>query len=490
MSSLASLQRRVDKLTAAVAERRLRRASLTQRPTNLPGVEDWPAFARRTWIRTSGKFARFDPYDYQIDLIDQINRSSNVVVNKSRQMGASETVANYLACRAATEPGFAGVVFSKTQQDASDLGRRVRAMLNSIDGHTFRYTTDSNTLVSIVGGGVLYFLPGSPRAARGIPSGSVLWIDEAAFVDGAADIYRGAAPVLSMLGDAAKVIVTSTPDTLLDFFGDLWHHNLSPSWYSFVERRDIDGLNALLRTIDDSWTRVAIHWSQHPIYGADTDWARKTRESRRLTQAAWLSEYELSFGTTDTQIYPTELVRRAARGHWRECGTIYRDYIIGIDPNAGGRDYFVAMVLDITEPPHEVVAMYRANGRSTDYSLRQVCELIENFQPRRVIVEQQAMGKVIAEALQNNLPEYAIELFNTTRPAKATATDRILYLLERDELIFPDGPITTELLAFQQRDNGGREAAPGHHDDAVMALAIACSLIPETPQTAGFFANI
>lgn len=490
MSSIAALQRRVDKLAAAVAERRLRQAARTQKISNLPGVEDWPAFARRTWIRTSGRFARFDPYPYQIDLVEKINRSPNTIVNKSRQMGASETVANYLACRAATEPGFAGVVFSKTQQDASDLGRRVRAMLNSIDGNTFRYTTDSNTLVSIVGGGTLYFLPGSPRAARGIPSGSVLWIDEAAFVDGAAEIYRGAAPVLSMLGDAAKVIVTSTPDTLLDFFGDLWHHSIPPDWYSFIERRDIAGLNARLAAIGDDWNRVAIHYSQHPIYGADPEWARKTRESRRLTQAAWLSEYELSFGATDTQIYPPELVRRAARGHWRECGTIYRDYVMGIDPNAGGRDYFVAVVLDITEAPHEVVGMYRANGRSTDYSLRQVRELIENFQPRRVIVEQQAMGKVIAEALQLNLPEYAIELFNTTRPSKATATDRILYFLERDELIFPEGPIPTELLAFQQRDNGGREAAPGHNDDTVMALAFTVSLIPDTPQTAGFFANI
>jgi hypothetical protein len=105
-------------------------------------------------------------------------------------------------------------------------------------------------------------------------------------------------------------------------------------------------------------------------------------------------------------------------------------------------------------------------------------------------VEKQAMGAVIAEALQHVLPAYAIETFNTSRPSKTVATDRVLYLLERDELIFPEGVIGEELRAFQQKESGAREAASGAHDDTVMALAFAVSLIPETPQTASFFAHI
>jgi hypothetical protein len=291
-------------------------------------------------------------------------------------------------------------------------------------------------------------------------------MDEAAFLEGAAEIYRGAMPTLSMVGDDAKVIVVSTPDTELDWFGQLWHAD------------------------EGDWNKVAIHYSQHPIYGADPDWARRTRESRRMTLAAWNSEYELTFGATDTQIYPTELVAQASRGHWRECGSINRTYVIGVDPNAGGNDYFVAMVLDVTSAPYEVVGMYRENGKSTDYSLKHVKALIEDYMPQRVIVEKQAMGAVIAEALQHVLPNYAIETFNTSRASKTVATDRILYLLEREELLFPAGIIADELRAFQQRENGSREAASGAHDDTVMALAFACSLIPETPATASFFDNI
>jgi hypothetical protein len=493
MSSLQPLRTRLARLEQEVTRRAQRVQTYTAetKPTStLPGVSDWPEFARKTWIRTSGTVARFDPYDFQIDLVQAINAAPNTVVNKSRQMGVSETVASYLLCRALTERGFAAVVFSKTQQDASELGRRVRAMANSIAGESFKYLTDSTTQIAFEGRGTLYFLPASPRAARGIPSGSVLWLDEAAFLDGAAEIYRGAMPVLSMLGDAAKVIITSTPDTEVDFFGSIWHQGIPSNWYDAVPRGDIDGLNTELALIKDDWNRIAIHYSQHPVYNKDPNWAEKTRESRRMTRSAWASEYELSFGSTDTQVYPSDLIRRASRGCWRECGSVGRTYVIGIDPNAGGNDYFTALVLDITQVPYEVVGMYRENGKSTDYSLRHVKNLIEDYIPERVIVEKQAMGAVIAEVLQTVLPDYAIETFNTSRPSKTVATDRILYMLERDELIFPDGIIGGELRAFQHKETGAREAAPGSHDDTVLALAFACSVIPETPNTAGFFAHI
>jgi hypothetical protein len=491
-SSLANLQRRADKLRQELARRKARAANYapTERVTKLPGVDRWPDFAERTWIRTGGTVAPFKPYPYQADLVRSINAHPNTIINKSRQMGASETVCSYLLCRALTERGFAAVIFSKTQQDASELGRRVRAMANSIESESIRYLTDSNTQIAIEGRGTLYFLPASPRAARGIPSCSVLFMDEGAYLDGAAEIYRGAMPTLSMVGEAAKVIVTSTPDTELDWFGQLWHQGTPPDWYDYVKRQDIAALNARLAQVNDSWNRVAIHYSQHPIYGDDPDWARKTRESRRMTQAAWDSEYELAFGATDTQIYPSDLVRRASRGTWRECGSVGRTYVIGVDPNAGGNDYFTALVLDITQAPYEVVGMYHENGKSTDYSLRHVKQLIEDYLPERVIVEKQAMGSVIAEALQMVLPSYAIDTFSTSRPSKVVATDRVLYLLERDELIFPESVIGDELRAFQQKDSGVREAGSGAHDDTVMALAFACSAIPETPVTAAFFANI
>lgn len=468
-SSMAALKTRIKRITEEL-DRRDALTPVAGLKTALPTVDRWPEFASQTWIRTSGTVAPFKPYQYQRDLVESIEANSNTVVLKSRQTGVSETVCSYLLCRALTEPGFASVVFSKTQTDSSELGRRVKAMANSLRGEVLKYQSESNTQLSWLGRGKLYFLPASPRAARGIPSCSVLFLDEAAFLDGAGEIYRGALPTLSMLGDKGKVIVVSTPNSLSDWYASTWH---SP---------------------EGDWNRVTIHYSQHPVYAKDPQWAEKTRTARKMTQAAWNSEYELSFESSDTQIYRPELVKRASRGELIECGLIRRQYVVGIDPNAGGQDYFTAIVLDITKAPYEVVSMYRENGKSTPYSIKKVAELIENFCPERVIVEKQAMGSVVAEALQVYLAEYQIEMFNTSRPSKTIATDRILYLLERDELIIPEsGPgavIASELLSFQQLESGARQAAGGAHDDTVMALAFAVSLIPDQPMMEAFFANI
>ena len=467
-ASLATLRRRAERLEAELAARRQRAHLYAGRTpvSKLPGVDRWPEFARQTWIRTAGTVSPFDPYQYQIDLVDSINRHPNTIVNKSRQTGVSETVCNYLLCRALTERGFAATVFSKTQQDASELGRRVRAMANSIQGEAVKMLTDSNVQLAFAGRGTLYFLPASPRAARGIPSCSVLFLDEAAFLDGAEEIYRGAMPTLSMVGENAKVIVVSTPNTSTDWYGGLWH------------------------ATEGGWNKVSIHYSQHPVYSADPLWAAKTRESRRMTMAAWNAEYELQFGSTSSQLYPLDLIQRAARGTLEECGRLQRTYVMGIDPNAGGADYFVAVVLDITEKPYSVVALYRENGRSTDYSLRHVKQLIEDFIPQRITVEKQAMGSVIAEALQAIVPEYVIETFNTSRPAKNVATDRILYLMEHDYIVFPEGVSADELRAFQVKEDGKREASPGYHDDCVMALSFACSLSPDIETASVIFANV
>ena len=467
-ASLSSLRTRLKTLEVEIAKRKAQSARFdpNQKFTDLPKVDEWWKFAPKTFIRTSGTVAAFEPYEYQKDLIQSINDHANTIVLKSRQTGISETVCNYLLCRALTERGFAAVVFSKTQTDASELGRRVRSMANSIKGENIKFLTDSNIQLAFEGRGTLYFLPATPRAARGIPSCSALFLDEAAFLDGADEIYTAALPTLSMVGEAAKVIVVSTPATEFDFYGRLWYGD------------------------EGDWNKVQIHYSQHPVYGKDPDWAEKTRKSRRMSLMSWNTEYECIFGQTDATIFPPALVDRCSTGQWRECGSIGRDYVMGIDPNGGGTDYFTAMVVDVTEEPNEVVAMYRENGRSTEYSLQHVAELIENFQPKRTVIEKNGLGTPIAEALTLNLPSYSIDTFNTSRPSKITATDRVLYLMENGKLIFPEGVIATELKAFRQDETGKREAAPGFNDDTVMSLAFACSLIPDEPKLSAFFANI
>jgi hypothetical protein len=53
-------------------------------------------------------------------------------------------------------------------------------------------------------------------------------------------------------------------------------------------------------------------------------------------------------------------------------------------------------------------------------------------------------------------------------------SDRLVLLLEQGELtIPPNSYVGQQMRNFRQTEKGDRKAAPGHHDDAVMALAMA-----------------
>ena len=424
-----------------------------------PTSNRWSEFAPLTWIRTSGSVKPFQPFDIQKKLVASICENQYSIVLKSRQVGASETVCSYLLCRALTEPGFAAVVFSKTAADSGALGKRIRAQAASIKDSGIQFTTESNSELSFKGLGTIYFLPATPRAARGIPSVSVVVLDEAAFLDGADEIYTAAQPTMATLGDKAKLILLSTPNGMGNMFSNLWHGE------------------------NDGWNRFKIHYSNIPIYAADPEWASKTKEKAKLTERSWRQEYEMDFVASDAQVFPPVLVEKACHGDLYESGLVSRDYIMAVDPAAGGDDYWCSIVLDVTKPPYKVVNMFRTRYKSSDYCIQEIIEQAENFCPSRVIVEKNGVGAVVSEILSKALAKYMVEPYNTNRPNKISNTDRITYFLEREELIVPRDPFYNELLMFRQLETGDRKAGDGAHDDSVMSLALALSAVAETPTT-------
>jgi hypothetical protein len=158
-----------------------------------------------------------------------------------------------------------------------------------------------------------------------------------------------------------------------------------------------------------------------------------------------------------------------------------REYVMAVDPAGGGEDYWCSIILDITRIPYRVVNVFRMRQKSSDYCIRQIVEQAENFAPAKVIVEKNGVGAIVSEVLSMKLAKYMVDPYNTNRPNKITNTDRIAYLLEREELMLPREPFFQELLMFQQLEGGDRKAGPGAHDDSVMALALALSAVAQTP---------
>ena len=438
-------------------------------------ILDWESFARKCQIRSGRSLVPFIPYDWQREFLTQLDKHNGMVLCKTRQLGATEFIGNWLLWNAVNDPGFVAVVFSRTQSDSSDIARRVREMIVTLPHLAFE-TNNTKDLV-VKGGGRIIFKASTPNAARGIPSVAVVVFDESAFVDGIELIYASAQPATAMLGDKAKTILMSTPNGQQGFYWEMLTEGVSPDEILSICRkiRD-DEIDPIYHWSDNGWCKFFVHWKSHPVYGSDPNYLESVRIRQKLTEAQLQREYNLNFEEAINTLYPAELVNRAGRGMYQN--PMGRKYIMGIDPAFGGEDYFCLTVWDVTTMPYQLVKMYRENNKSKDYNIQSAADIINRYRPIVVGCEVNSGGRLILEDLISKLPWCRFEAVNTTESSKIMATDRLLLLLERDMIIYPsDSELKSELLAFGETITGvrrKREARYGH-DDAVMSTAIAFS---------------
>jgi hypothetical protein len=436
----------------------------------------WVEFAKKCQIRSGRELIPFTPYDWQEQFLEQIEKHSGIVLCKSRQLGATEFIGNWLLWQASNDPGFVAVVFSKTQSDSSDIAKRVRDMIVTYPDLAFE--TNNQKDLKLLNGGRIIFKPSTPNAARGIPSVAVVVFDECAFVEGVETIYASAQPATSMLGDKAKTILMSTPNGQQGFYWEMLREgNESEEILNICRGIRTGELPPVQYWTDNHWCKFFVHWKSHPVYASDENYLQKVKDRQKLTDAQLQREYDLNFEEAVNALYPQELVLRGARGVFQNAMQ-GRKYIAGIDPAFGGSDYFCLTIWDVSFNPYQLVRMYRENNKSKDYNLVNTVQILSQYRPSVVGVESNSGGRLILEDLINKMPWCKIEAVNTTESSKIVATDRLLLLLERDQMIYPDCELKSELLNFRESINGTRrkrEAIAGH-DDTVMSSAIAFSV--------------
>lgn len=454
-------------------------------------------FAPMVKVESGGTVVKFTPYDYQSDLVKSIEANGKIVITKSRQMGISETICCYLLMRAVTEPGFTAIVFSKTLDDSGALGRRIRHMAQSLGSLCPDFASESDKKLSFKRLGSISFLPGTSRSARGIASVSVIFFDEAAFIDGIDGIYQAAGATTSMLGDKATFIFNSTPNGRSGLFYRLLISGTEDKVRSIRTCKEIatptntiepfERLAKHTRSwVTNGWCKIFLHWRVHPLYGKDPEWAKKKREAEQLTQSQWDQEFEMAFSEGSSAVFPIALVEAAAIGQWEDCAP-NRKYIMGIDPSFGGSDNFVAQVWEIYRDQYSLVREYTANHTSKTINIQRTLELVDQYKPINVNVEVNSGGGVILEDLSKSRPGIQWGEVVTSNRSKMENTDRIVLMLERQSIEFPEDsllakemPHFVESIGAKMRSTTRtREAESGFHDDSVMACAIAFANMDE-----------
>ena len=164
----------------------------------------------------------------------------------------------------------------------------------------------------------------------------------------AEEFFRAVYPTISS-GNKTKVLIVSTPNGMNQFY---------KMWVDSVEGRS-------------DYVPIDVHWSAVP--GRDEEWKEQT--IRNTSEDQFRIEFETEFiGSSDTLISPSKLANMPYKNpiYRKEDLNVYEEpkgdrfYFMACDVARGaGKDYSAFTVIDATDTPYKMVAVYRSKiGRA------------------------------------------------------------------------------------------------------------------------------
>jgi phage terminase large subunit-like protein len=292
------------------------------------------------------------------------------------------------------------------------------------------------------------------------------------------DNLRGAGLDFVVLDEAAFMHPTVWPEIvrpmLLDRKGRALFLSSPNGKNSFWELYQLGLRNA--RT----WRSFHFPTSANPLLDpADLEIIRQQTPER-----IWLTEYLAEF--TDDQGHVFRDIRAAATAPLQVDPIPGTRYVVGLD---WGRDVDYTALVVIDTDRSAVVHIERFNQTTWQHQRGRILTLYHRWQPHRICAEANAIGSPNIEALQaEGLP---IQPFTTTARSKPDLIDSLALALERRDLTLPpDETLLGELstYTYQRLPSGTYRytAPPGHHDDLVIALALAWHIAHQPAFTLDF----
>lgn len=478
MPSLATIQRASKKalkeieLEANIRQRRESGESAAILPV-YPIPDSWVEFAESISIRSGIRFTKFSPYFYQKNIIEQLAERS-ATITKGRQLGASIVLINWMLWRVLKD-GLVTLGTSRTGEDAFELSKKVRSQINYLPPEWgVKLTTDNLSELAFSNGGRMLFRAPTDDCGRGVDSCAIVLIDEAQSLINL-DILQGAlSATQDACGDDARMIICGTPP----------ENRFYPFWQRLTDRNgdiDFDSVCQQIREgeipdgykcwlDEDGWAKIVFDYHAHPVHKQNPNYIEDVIRKKKITRSMAMREYALLVPTEDeAAIFEFSLVRQATRGEWEKPDPA-GIYYMGIDSSGEGDDYTVGLIFRKLGDRFHCVHMFRRRKETTDFMMAKLADLIEAYNPSAVMVESNAMGICFYDNLAKTFPNIPMEKAKTTAHSKPGFISNLILALERGEISFPQSPIPDEFLSFRRME-GKLMAAPGKHDDCVMAAA-------------------
>ena len=409
----------------------------------------------------------FNLYPYQEQMFNHFEEHRFNVVLACRQSGKSISACAYLLWFVLFNSEKTVAILANKGATAREMLARITLMLENIpfflqpgskalNKGSLEFSNNSRIVAAATSG----------SSIRGM-SVNLLYLDEFAFVERAAEFYTSTYPVVSA-GKDTKIIVTSTANGIGNQFHKVWEGA-------------VQGINQFKPFRVDWWD----------VPGRDNKW--KTETIANTSQLQFDQEFgNTFFGTGDTLINAETLLSLRAKPYKRllENGLlkIYKEtqkdheYIMTVDVSKGrGQDYSTFNILDISTRPFEQVAVYRNNTISPILFPNIIYKYAKVYNEAYVVVEANDQGSVVCNGLYHDLEyenmhvESAIKAnalgIEINRKTKRLGCSAIKDILENNKLSIVDEQTILEISTFEARGQS-YEATDGNHDDLMMNLVL------------------
>jgi len=407
----------------------------------------------------------FNLYPYQEEMFNHFDGNRFSIVLACRQSGKSISSVAYLVWYAIFHPEKTVAILANKGATAREMLARATLMLENIpfflqpgckavNKGSIEFSNNSRILAAATSG----------SSIRGL-SVNLLFLDEFAFVENAAEFYTSTYPVVSA-GKDTKVIITSTANGLGNIYHKLWE-------------------GAVQQT--NEFKPFRIDWWDVP--GRDDEWKRQTVSN--TSELQFDQEFGNNFhGTGNTLISGNKLLAMKAKApiYTQESIKVYdrpnqnHSYMMFVDVAKGrGQDYSTFNLVDISARPFKQVAVYRDNNISPILFPDIIYKYAKTYNDAYVVIESNDQGSVVCNGLYYDL-EYEHVFVESmikknaigvemTRKVKRIGCSNIKDLVERDKIDIVDADTIIEFSTFVAKGNS-YEASDGNHDDLVMNFVL------------------
>ena len=421
----------------------------------------------------------YEPYDYQKQIMHEVNDNRFVICKMPRQTGKTTTMVAIMLHYALFNPDFNIAVLANKAATAREILGRLQLAYENLPWFLQQGIVEWNKgNIVLENGSKIFASSTSASAIRGM-SINLVYLDEFAFVPSTVqeEFFNSVYPTISS-GRSSRVLITSTPNGM-NMFYKLWHD---------AEK----GYN--------DYATVSVNWWDVP--GRDEEWKEQT--IRNTSEKQFAVEFECEFlGSSSTLIDPHKLRNLVFKNPEQENENLKifeqpipdHIYTITCDTSRGvGNDYSAFTVIDATEVPYKVVATYRSNTIAPVLYPKAIYNAARAYNNAHCLIEINDIGQQVADILHHDMEYEAIisaqwkgragqivgggfgggdsQLgIRTTPSMKRIGCSMLKTIVENDRIVINDFDILSELTTFVANKRGTNfEAEQGQNDDLAMCL--------------------